>query len=57
MALNLKNGEVEGLVKELGVAVVAFGEPEWHAAVNAFLRFGRGRHTASEKGSDPFSAP
>lgn len=40
-------GEVETLVRELGVTVVPFGEPEWHAAVAAFLQFGRGRHAAA----------
>lgn len=40
-------GEVEGLVEELGVAVAPFGESEWRAAVDAFLRFGRGRHAAA----------
>jgi len=39
--------EVRALVKELGVTVVPFGEREWHAAVDAFLRFGRGRHKAA----------
>jgi len=39
--------EVEGLVRELGIAVAAFGEAEWHAAVEAFERFGRGRHPAA----------
>ncbi len=39
--------EVEALVQELGVTVVPFGEREWHAAVAAFLRFGRGRHAAA----------
>jgi ribonuclease VapC len=34
-------------VRELGVTVVPFGEREWHAAVEAFLRFGRGRHAAA----------
>lgn len=38
--------EVEGLVRELGISVIPFGEPEWHAATEAFLRFGRGRHPA-----------
>ncbi len=37
---------VEALVKELGVTVVPFGEREWLNAVDAFLRFGRGRHPA-----------
>ena len=39
--------DVEGLIKELGVAVVPFGEPHWLAAVEAFTRFGRGRHPAA----------
>jgi len=38
---------VEELVKELAITVVPFGEAEWHAAVDAFLRFGRGRHKAA----------
>jgi ribonuclease VapC len=40
-------GEVEALLKELGVAVVPFGERESQAAVAAFLRYGRGRHPAA----------
>jgi ribonuclease VapC len=40
-------GEVDVLVQELAVTVVPFGEREWHAAVAAFLRFGRGRHAAA----------
>jgi ribonuclease VapC len=40
-------GEVEGLVKELGVTVVPFGEAEWRLAVDAFAKFGRGRHPAA----------
>jgi ribonuclease VapC len=39
--------EVEELVTELGVTIVPFAEPEWHAAVSAFQRFGRGRHQAA----------
>jgi ribonuclease VapC len=38
---------VDALVKELGVTIVAFGEAEWRAAVDAFVRFGRGRHEAA----------
>jgi ribonuclease VapC len=30
----------------MGVAVVPFGESEWRAARDAYLRFGRGRHPA-----------
>ena len=40
-------GEVEGLVKELAITVVPFGEAEYRAAVDAFTRFGRGRHRAA----------
>ena len=39
--------EVEELIKELGIAVVPSGEPEWHAAVAAFQKYGRGRHRAA----------
>ena len=39
--------EVEGLVKELGITVVPFGEAEWRRAAEAFLKFGRGRHKAA----------
>jgi ribonuclease VapC len=37
---------VEALVKELGITIVPFGEREYEVAVDAFLRFGRGRHPA-----------
>jgi ribonuclease VapC len=37
---------VEALVKELGITIVPFGEREYEGAVDAFLRFGRGRHPA-----------
>jgi ribonuclease VapC len=40
-------GELEGLIRELGVTVVPFGEPEWRLAVEAFAKFGRGRHPAA----------
>lgn len=39
--------EVEGLVAELDVTVVPFGEAEWRRAADAFARYGRGRHRAS----------
>jgi uncharacterized protein with PIN domain len=32
---------------ELAVTVVPFGEAEWRVAVDAFVRYGRGRHKAS----------
>ena len=38
---------VEALARELGIAVVPFGDPEWKAAVDAYQRFGRGRHKAA----------
>ena len=38
---------VHELIKELGVTVVPFGESEWHRAVEALVRFGRGRHKAN----------
>ena len=38
---------VEGLVQELAITVVPFGEAEWRVAIDAFLRFGRGRHAAA----------
>jgi ribonuclease VapC len=43
----LHRDEVHELVKELGVTVVPFGEPDWHRAVDAFSRYGRGRHRSS----------
>jgi ribonuclease VapC len=41
-----RHDEVHELVKELGVTVVPFGETDWHRAVEAFTRYGRGRHKA-----------
>lgn len=40
-------GLVEGLLAELSVTVVPFGEAEWRVAIDAFRRFGRGRHAAA----------
>lgn len=37
---------VGALIRELGITIVPFGEQEYEAAVDAFLRFGRGRHPA-----------
>lgn len=39
--------ELDDLVRELGLTVVPFGEAEWHAALQAYGRFGRGRHRAA----------
>jgi ribonuclease VapC len=41
------DGEVEGLVKELAITIVPFGEAEWRVAIDAFARFGRGPHAAA----------
>lgn len=38
--------DVQDLLEELHVTIVPFGESDWHAAVRAFERFGRGRHKA-----------
>jgi ribonuclease VapC len=34
-------------VQESGLLVVAFGEEHWRSAVEAFIRFGKGRHAAA----------
>ena len=39
--------DIEVLLKELAVTVVPFGEAEWHSAVAAHARYGRGRHKAA----------
>lgn len=39
-------GELDGLLRELGVSIVPFGEAEWHRALDASNRYGRGRHAA-----------
>jgi ribonuclease VapC len=33
-------------VREFGMTVVQFGEPEWQRALDASNRYGRGRHAA-----------
>jgi ribonuclease VapC len=38
--------DLDGLVRELALTVVPFGESEWHRAVEASNNFGRGRHAA-----------
>ena len=48
-------GELEGLLRELAVTIVPFGEREYRAAVDAFLRFGRGRHKAALSFGDCFA--
>jgi len=39
--------ELSTLVRELGVTIVPFGEAEWHRALEASNRYGRGRHAAA----------
>ena len=39
-------GELDGLVRELGITVVPFGDSVWQRAVDASNRYGRGRHPA-----------
>ncbi len=34
-------------MQEFGVVAVPFGEPHWLKAVEAYLRFGKGRHSAA----------
>lgn len=35
-----------GFLRELDISVVPFGESHWRAAVDAFQRYGKGRHPA-----------
>ena len=39
--------ELTGLVRELDITVVPFGEAEWQRALDAANRYGRGRHAAA----------
>lgn len=39
--------ELAELLRELDVTVVPFGADEWRTAVDAYQRFGRGRHKAA----------
>ena len=41
------HGLLERIMDELGVQEVPFGEIHWREAVDAFRRFGKGRHPAS----------
>ena len=38
---------LERMLEEFDIAEVPFSEHHWRAALNAYLRFGRGRHPAS----------
>ena len=41
------HGLLERLLDELQIQEIPFGELHWRETVDAFRRFGRGRHTAS----------
>lgn len=38
---------VDRFLREFDVAIVAFGDEHWREAVDAYRRFGRGRHPAA----------
>ena len=38
---------LSGSLRQLGLQVVPFSEDHYYAAVNAFLRYGKGRHPAA----------
>ncbi len=40
-------GLLERILDELGVQEIPFGEVHWREAVDAYRRFGRGRHAAA----------
>lgn len=44
---NESRGMLERLLDELGIVEIPFGELHWREAVDAFRRFGKGRHPAS----------
>ena len=39
--------QLGGILRELEIVPVPFGEGHWRAAVDAFRRFGKGRHPAA----------
>lgn len=48
-------GALERFLDEFRVEEVPFGEPHWRAAVDAFERYGKGRHPANLNLGDCFS--
>jgi ribonuclease VapC len=40
-------GLLSRLLEEFDVAEIPFGQPHWHQALQAYQRFGRGRHRAN----------
>jgi ribonuclease VapC len=41
------DAQVSGILQQLEIVPVPFGERHWRAAVEAFRRFGKGRHPAA----------
>ena len=37
---------VARFLEEMGIVTISFGEDHWRAAMDAFIRFGKGRHPA-----------
>ena len=37
---------VARFLEEMGIVTIAFGEEHWRVAMDAFIRFGKGRHPA-----------
>lgn len=47
MALIIKNQDVEKLLDEVGIVTIPFTESHFRAAVNAWIKYGKGRHAAA----------
>jgi ribonuclease VapC len=48
-------GVLSRFIAEASIVIVPFGEPHYNTAVDAWLRFGKGRHPASLNLGDCFS--
>lgn len=46
---------IEGFLEELEVTVVPFGDLHWQQSLDAYLRFGKGRHPAALNLGDSLS--
>lgn len=46
---------LERFVQTFGITIVPFGEDHWREALDAFIRFGKGRHSAALNLGDCFS--
>lgn len=42
-----KGGLLQRVIQEFGIAVIPFGDLHWSEAVDAYERFGKGRHKAA----------